>query len=209
MSLPLHAWILVLCLFLTLPVQAANEPVGQVVLILGTPWVARGEREQMLTPEDSLHEEDRLVIPEGSRLLLKLRDDTTIWLGENSELELSHYRVESDKPSITLKFLKGALRCITGLIGKQPSADFTVETSTALIGIRGTEFWAGYIFEGDLGVAMIGGKGVYVENSLGRVALTQASQGTTVVPGQAPSAPIIWQPEKIQRALEATHIPGG
>ncbi|GGB78959.1 hypothetical protein GCM10011352_00730 [Marinobacterium zhoushanense] len=199
---------LVLILFLggAVPSSAWAEVIGMVVMTQGHPVVEREERRLELEPNDDLFERDRLITPKGSRVLLKLRDKTTVSLAENSVFELTEYSFDDDTSDVSFKLLKGAFRAISGLIGQQENPKFEVKTSTALIGIRGTDFWGGFIFTGDLDVAMFSGKGVYVENDFGRVELTEASAGTTVVAGRPPSDPIKWKQGKLSRAAAATEV---
>ncbi len=47
---------------------------------------------------------------------------------------------DSKKNSIVMNLLKGGFRTITGLIGKTNRQGYKLQTATATVGIRGTEF---------------------------------------------------------------------
>ncbi|TCK09202.1 FecR family protein [Marinobacterium mangrovicola] len=206
MPIHLHTLMLTFCLFILLPAQVLADEIGRVVAVLGSALAERGEQRINLSRDDRLYEGDRLVTLEGSRLKILLRDETTLALGQNTVLELSKYQFDAQQSDVSLSFLQGAFRCNTGQIGQQKNPNFRIETRSALIGVRGTDFWGGFIFDDDLGVAMLEGKGVYVENEYGRVELTQAGEGTTVVQGRSPSSPVQWQPAKIERAIAETEV---
>lgn len=203
----LHTLVLTLCLFILLPAQLLADEIGRVAAVFGSALAERGEQNVDLRRDDRLYEGDRLVTLEGSRLKILLSDETTLALGQNTVLELSKYQFDAQQSDVSLSFLQGAFRCNTGQIGQQKNPNFRIETRSALIGVRGTDFWGGFIFDDDLGVAMLEGRAVYVENEYGRVELTQAGEGTTVVQGRSPSNPVQWKPEKIRQAIAETEVP--
>ena len=55
-------------------------------------------------------------------------------------------------------------------------------------------------------IAMITGKGIYVENEHGAVDLYNEGWGTTVIDGSAPQPPKAWPNQKINRALTETNL---
>jgi hypothetical protein len=75
----------------------------------------------------------------ASHAELKLDDDTKLALGPDAEIRLDEFAVGGDKgsSSVTVKFLKGTLRFLTG---SQRSESYKIETPTATIGVRGTVF---------------------------------------------------------------------
>ena len=84
---------------------------------------------------------------------------------------------------------------------------FEVRTPIAIIGVRGTVFWGGFIFgDNTLDVAMLKGKGVYVTNGEGTTEIPEAGLALTVVDGEAPGAPESWPAPKLNRALSSTEI---
>lgn len=71
-----------------------------------------------------------------------LRDGTTVVIGPSSKLDLKtfSYDMQSSIGELAVKLIKGSLRMITGAIGKTTPEAVHVETQTAVIGIRGTDF---------------------------------------------------------------------
>lgn len=185
---------------------ADEKPIGHVVLAIGQPVVERSDKRLAVKRNDILFEKDVLITSRGSRLLIMLKDQTKISLAENTHFELTSYHHSKQKSEADFKMLKGAFRAITGAIGKQDSPQFEVHTPIATIGVRGTDFWGGFIFSEDLDVTMISGKGVYITNEFGAVEIQQPGEGTTVIRDQAPSAVKVWPNEKLSKAAAATRV---
>lgn len=194
-------------LLLTFSIQAlAKDSIGKVVIAQGQPIVERDNQHLTIKRNDKLYQKDRLITPVGSRLLIKLKDNTTVSLAENTVFELSRYTFGKKKSDVSFNMIKGAFRTLTGAIGKQENPKFEIRTPVATIGVRGTDFWGGFIFSEALDVTMVSGKGVYVTNSHGTVEIQEPGQGTTVQHDQAPSSVKSWSQEKLNKAVEATQV---
>jgi len=190
-------------------VMADNDRnvVGNVSLLQGkVELVRRGEI--VTLKEDTLLEEgDRLTTGKGG-IRIRLRDNTRITLAKNTQFEIDRYRYSAEEKEAEARFklVSGAFRAVTGAIGHLPEPSFEVETSVATMGIRGTDFWGGFIFSGDLDVAMFTGKGVYVRNADGIQEIRLPGEGVTVVSGQSPSEVKQWPQWKLQQAIDATKL---
>lgn len=94
------------------------------------------------TPGDALATVDRIATGPDSSAAVVLRDDTTLVIGPSSRLDLKefHFDATTHEGGLLLSLLRGSLRMITGLIGKANPDAIRVETQTATIGIRGTDF---------------------------------------------------------------------
>jgi hypothetical protein len=93
-------------------------------------------------PGDALSAVDRIVTGPDSSAAVVLRDDTTLVVGPSSRLDLKefHFNATTHEGGVLVSLLRGSMRMITGLIGKTNSDAIRVETQTATIGIRGTDF---------------------------------------------------------------------
>ena len=89
-----------------------------------------------------LNEGDRLTTSEGSTAIVKLQDGTRMTLRPNSEMVMQTYRYKDGAAdnSMVMQLLRGGFRAITGLISKGSADAAKIQTSTATIGIRGTDF---------------------------------------------------------------------
>jgi len=89
-----------------------------------------------------LKEGDRLTTSEGGSAIIKLQDGTRMTVRPNSELVLTQYHFKENAPdnSMLMQLVRGGFRAVTGLISKGSPSAARVQTSTATIGIRGTDF---------------------------------------------------------------------
>ncbi|MFM9926701.1 FecR family protein [Variovorax sp. H27-G14] len=94
------------------------------------------------TPGDAIGAVDRIVTGPDSSAAVVLRDDTTLIVGPSSQLDLKefHFDGTTHEGGMLVSLLRGSMRMITGLIGKTNPDAVRVETQTATIGIRGTDF---------------------------------------------------------------------
>ena len=94
------------------------------------------------SPGDPVGAVDRIVTGPDSSASVVLRDDTTLVVGPSSRLDLKefHFDATTHEGGMLLSLLRGSMRMITGLIGKTNPDAVRVETQTATIGIRGTDF---------------------------------------------------------------------
>ncbi|MGO4608271.1 FecR domain-containing protein [Variovorax sp. 2RAF20] len=94
------------------------------------------------SPGDALGTVDRIVTGPDSSASVVLRDDTTLVVGPSSRLDLKEFHFDGTtyEGGMLVSLLRGSMRMITGLIGKTNPDAVRVETQTATIGIRGTDF---------------------------------------------------------------------
>jgi len=85
---------------------------------------------------------DRLQTGADSGASVVLRDGTTLVVGPSSRLDLKQFHFDSTTQDggMVVSLLRGTLRMVTGLIGKTHPDAVRVETQSAVIGIRGTDF---------------------------------------------------------------------
>ena len=71
-----------------------------------------------------------------------LIDDTLLSAGAATRLELSEVRFDSTSQDgkLWIRLYQGALHMITGLIAREAPQNVRIETPTAVMGVRGTEF---------------------------------------------------------------------
>jgi hypothetical protein len=77
------------------------------------------------------------------RAQLRFTDGGYVSLQPQTQFRLEQYGYDKDDPKkngIVMNLLKGGLRTITGLIGKTNREGYKLQTATATVGIRGTEF---------------------------------------------------------------------
>ncbi|MBA3479615.1 MAG: FecR domain-containing protein [Lautropia sp.] len=83
---------------------------------------------------------DILVTGTTGRLQLRFSDGSLVSLQPQSEFRIDGYRFDLEQQRGFFSLVRGALRTISGAVGKRDPADYRMTTPTATIGIRGTEF---------------------------------------------------------------------
>lgn len=192
---------LLVAAFVVLPGRADDDdPVGKVTRIQGAGMAMQNALPRPLKPGDTILAGDVLSTGKGARLEVTMVDGSVLTLGEKAVLVVSEY-VMGATPNAALRLLQGAFSATTGKITQLADASFQVNTEVATIGVRGTTFWGGML-DGRFQVAMLAGKGVYVETRAGRVELTEAGQGTAIADANAmPTSPNVWGKAKTDRAV--------
>jgi len=89
----------------------------------------------------SLQEKDSIITADKSKAQIIFNDNTIVTVGKNSHFSIAKYIFDDkNEPVAEFSMLKGAMKAITGRIGKIAPQKFKVKTKTATIGIRGTNF---------------------------------------------------------------------
>ena len=147
---------------------------------------------------------DIISTGKGTRLELTFKDGTSVSLGERTQFSVVEFVVDQNGGNAVMRLMKGAFSMTSGSMMQLADASMTVQTETATIGIRGTTFWGGML-DDKMEIALLGGKGVYVETKAGRVDLSRVGTGTTISgAGEPPSKPVAWGKSKIDRAKATT-----
>ena len=122
---------------------ALAQPVGEVEFSRGVGFAqSPGKLPRALGKGLQLNEGDRLTTSDGAAAIIKLQDGTRMTLRPDSELIVQQYQFKQDAPdnSMVMQLLRGGFRALTGLISKGSANAAKIQTSTATIGIRGTDF---------------------------------------------------------------------
>lgn len=119
------------------------QAAGEVEFARGVGFAqTAGQAPRTLGKGLQLQQGDRITTSEGASAIVKLADGTRMTVRPNSEIVLSQYRFKENAPdnSMLLQMIRGGFRAVTGLIAKSSPHAAKVQTSTATIGIRGTDF---------------------------------------------------------------------
>src|SRR5215469_11392390 len=175
---------------------AAQDAIGTVSRIQGEASGTRNGATRALAPNSAVFLNETVATGEAARLEVTFTDNTRLTLGEKAKLTLDNYVYDSSTGRGTIKFgLLGAFRFVSGQVSKLASAEVSVTTPVAIVGIRGTEFWGGPIDGQALGVFLIEGS-VSVSNGAGQQILNLPGQGTNI------AGPVtFWPPDKVGRAI--------
>ena len=116
--------------------------IGNVMALRGEATVTRGNTVTInMKAGMSLLQGDKIITKERTRVQIILKDNTIITIGSKSSFSFDTFFYDGTKKSkLKIKARRGFFRSVTGKIGKIAPERFTVETSSATIGIRGTDF---------------------------------------------------------------------
>ena len=121
----------------------AAEPIGGIVEQSGKAGsIVRLSGEELtanLQTDIASYDE---VETENGRLKIQFVDETQVSLTEHTYMEIDEYVYDPDpsKSKMALNFVQGTARFATGGLGLVPVANMQIQTPTATIGIRGTDF---------------------------------------------------------------------
>lgn len=173
---------------LALPTLAADF--GTVDALSGRAYVVEADGQPAeLAVGQQLHEGQTIATDPASELHIATVDGGLLALRPASRFHVAEYR-NADQNSAgkaALRLLKGALRSITGLIGRKERAAYRLDTSIATIGIRGTDHEATVVEDEEPGQA--DEPGTYESVIEGATYLRTAHGEVEVGPGQYAFAP--------------------
>lgn len=125
---------------------AETVPAGQVIVAAGTVQAIMADGAvRELRRRSPFYAGDTVRTASASQVQLRFADGALVSLRSDTELRVDEYRFANqggagDRSVSTL--LKGGLRTITGVIGKQDPQAYAVKTPVATIGVRGTHYEA-------------------------------------------------------------------
>tara|TARA_B100000902_G_scaffold352053_1_gene362442 strand:- start:661 stop:1824 length:1164 start_codon:yes stop_codon:yes gene_type:complete len=121
----------------------AAESIGGIFEQSGKPGsITRTTGEELTAQLDTGIQSYDNVETENGRLKIKFVDETQISLTEHTLVEITEYVYDPDpsKSKMAMNFVAGTARFATGGLGLVPKENIMIETPTATIGIRGTDF---------------------------------------------------------------------
>ena len=169
----------------------AQGKAGEVLFAVGgATRVSADGAAQSLRRGDAVHERDTLRTGSDAHLQLRMSDGALIALRPASELSLKAY---GERASFEL--VKGALRSITGAIGRRDQTLYNLQLPFAVLGIRGTDHEARVVKGAP-------GAGTYDRVTLGGTYLQTRAGRVDLDPGQTGFVPL--SPDAMPVRLEKT-----
>jgi hypothetical protein len=205
---------LLLC-FAYAPLLSAAEAVGMIERLKGPASRTDTAGETVVSTGSMILVGDILKTGNGSRMIVRFQDQSTLTLGENAEVLVDEMiytpaGAEPESGSQSLKFVHGVFGYVSGKVGKAIPRNVALATPVATIGIRGTE-----VIFGELTVGMPPGVPHYgfqiydgavaITSTQGTVILDEPGEGTFLPIGReaAPTPVRQWTDEEAQEALDA------
>ena len=126
----------------------AGQQVGSITFVKGDALAERvGGMRTSLNKGYPVNNGDSIETKANGMLQLRMVDGTQISLQPNTIFRVDDYAYNGSEDGSEKSFtslLKGALRTISGAIGHKNKRNYAMNTPTATIGIRGTEFALSY-----------------------------------------------------------------
>jgi hypothetical protein len=123
---------------------AQEQEAGRATSVSGVVAVQRASGSMGIMARGSaVRPGDTVTTQPDSRAVIELRDGAKLTVRPASEFRIEGYKFAQAAPqedSTILRLLKGGLRSLTGLLGQRRPTAFQLNTGTATIGIRGTDF---------------------------------------------------------------------
>ena len=151
---------------------SSNPSAGKVIVSTGLFQAIKPDNSIIvLTRGNDFYTGDALATGKNSTAQIRFTDGTMMALNANSRIKINDYqfdkKVSSDKSIVTL--VTGGFRALTGLISKENPSAYQVQTSVAVIGVRGTNYGA-VLANGKLYTGVWKG-GISIKNDKGHILL--------------------------------------
>lgn len=102
-----------------------------------------GEKSRALFPGQRVDPGSLVTTARGARVKLRFDDGQWAVLHENTQFSIEDFRYRPSEPAAdraVLVLLRGALRILTGALGRRNPEAFELRTLTMIVGVRGTDF---------------------------------------------------------------------
>ena len=191
-----------------------SEPLGTVAASQGEVSIARAAPPPgQVVPvragvPEQIFEGDVVKTGLNAKARLLLRDDSFLTLAEETELEITKalYEPAAGLRSTTVRLLHGVARAVVPPNAPHPDSRFTMETPTAVIGVRGSELIL-QVNEETLAICAQGPcEAGNVDPTIQVVVNLKAGQYTIVRPGERPTDPRPVPPRLLERLRRLTTI---
>jgi FecR protein len=160
------------------------QAAGQIDLVSGNVSVTSASGQLRVPGKgERLETGDAIVTGRDGEVHVHMDDDGLIAVRANTFLRIEAYRAEGGpQDSAVFRLLRGSFRSVTGWIGKANPQNYAVRTTTATIGIRGTDHETMVIGEG-------ADAGTYDKVNSGETEMETPVGKVRVLPGQAAFTP--------------------
>jgi FecR protein len=130
---------------LVIPLTAHSSVVGRFTLIKGQVDVLKGGKLPAIAAkvEDGVEPGDVIRTKRGTKAQLSMVDASVITLAPESRLAIADYQYNPDRGErrAVLRLFRGLVHTVVNRIIKTEEPDFIMETHTATIGVRGTNWY--------------------------------------------------------------------
>lgn len=189
--------------------QRTGLPIGEITAIQGNATIlpAGAHRTRPASVGTVVYARDVLQTETNARMRIRFKDESLLTLGASASFRVNRFDYSKERGTVTalLTVAKGFFRSITGKLKLRRNT--VVRTSTATLGIRGTDFMGEatseltQVFVSEGAVAVTG----LDPHSTNEVTL-EPGEGTAVRAGEGPRAKRRWPQSKVERFESLTSL---
>lgn len=195
----------------------APDPAGRIDLVTGELQILQtGKAPRAGHAGDAIYEGDTLATGKNSEAHITMADTGFIALRAESRMQIVRFQADGDdKDTGVFKLFTGAMRSVTGWIGKFNRRSYLLRTPTATIGIRGTDHETRYVPPG----SSDGESGTYdkvftgettIDSDVGQATVDPEQAGFAASEGEAqpkvlPSVPAFFRPGPHEDLINRKH----
>ena len=139
----MKSWIAILCLLL-LGTSSSHAAIGKVTEQLNTPPSIQRDKQTLTGSKGTGVEMNDSIKTQQGKVGITFEDDTRVQVNENSKLVIDDfvYDPKSKAGKLGAKIALGTVRYASGQIAKNSPQNVALNTPTATISVRGTDFTA-------------------------------------------------------------------
>lgn len=139
-----HSWSGLALLIACFAATAQTTPVstGTVKRMEGISMLTSASGERAVQVGSAVYAGDRIVTRAQSGVGITLADGTLLAVGPNSAVTIRTFEFDTTtrQGSLLMDVARGTMRMVSGLIARNDPRAISINTPTATIGIRGTDF---------------------------------------------------------------------
>jgi hypothetical protein len=182
----------------------AQLSAGKVMSVAGSVKAIDPQgKERILEKGGEVRSGDKIVTADGALVQMRLNDGGYLSVRSGTEMVIDRFvydEKDSGNSNFLVSLVRGGFRSITGLIGKTNPDAYQIRTSTATVGIRGTDHEPMVIPEGVPGMAALGAPGIYDKVNEGETFIRNKGGVLALKRGDVGFAPVI--PERPPEILQ-------
>jgi len=180
---------------------ARTEPIGRVVEQVGDVTLVSLDRVRQSRAGIDVEGDDRVVTGAGAKVLIQLKDGSTLAIGPESELALADLNAPQGG---WLELVRGIVRFI--LSPGARSGEVGVRTRAAVASVRSTEFVVEALPD-RTAIFVVQGQVEVTGRLTGSKLALGPGEGTDVALHEAPTAPKRWGTKRVQDVMTRTTLP--
>lgn len=185
------------CFLLCVQVHAADKMYGVFMVVKGGVQIHTEGKTAAAKVGAKVYEGDKVVTAADSRAKIVMSDRNVLNLSPDTTIEITQYQNDAatGKKNVEIKLSGGKIRSNVEQTYDGEKSKFQIKTPTAVAGVRGTQFQAGFdvktqmtsivTFKGAVSLAAVNAQGKMVGNPV----MVKKGEMTTAAPNAAPEPP--------------------